>query len=363
MKIDNPDIWSCSKSCDNFQPTSVPCDGQCPNSKLRYPSHYLQFSDSHGYAMIGGECNKGSICHLNTLDEECYETKECEDVVIPENLRCLNTTIIYEETKTCEPYCEGNICISECYDYCDGYYCVDSCKETEDGWACFAKCNPYYEPCWGHCQEGAVLLAGKCVLASDTYKCGVQNQLLDDPCNGRCPMGRMEIQGKCILNTWDCEGKIQPTEEPCLRKCPETKLLKFIDYDFDTLTYLSDYVTCGEKCLLRSEAWECDGTCQPHSVPCQGKCLDVECSAEWKYANVDGECVIVKDDSGCAADAAFPIYSSSTAAVASLSLRNLATVTGREGQTCPRTHCVRGDKCCKLAWFGVNGGLQCPYYC
>ena len=56
---------------------------------------------------------------MNTLDEECYETKECEDVVIPENLRCLNTTIIYEETKTCEPYCEGNICISECYDYCD----------------------------------------------------------------------------------------------------------------------------------------------------------------------------------------------------------------------------------------------------
>ena len=86
----------------------------------------------------------------------------------------------------------------------------------------------------------------------------------------------------------------------------------------------------------------------------------------WKYILIDGKCQKVKDNTGCASDAEVPIYTSPITKTELLHTMNLGTLAGLSPgpeTICPPTHCTRGGKCCKLAWFGENGGLQCPFSC
>jgi hypothetical protein len=261
---------------------------------------HMQFGDSLGFASIGGYCAKGNGCYAHGISrtwsriQECRKSTKCESVVIPTNFQSLNTSLVYEKA-------------------CDGNYCAENCEVNEIGFStCYAKCIPYNEPCWGHCYDGQVLLAGKCVLASDTFQCGVETKLLEDSCDGRCLPGRVQIEGKCILDTWKCEGKIQSPSTPCLGSCPQinTRSKVFLgEYN-----YLNDYVLGGDKCLLRSEAWDCNGYCQHHSTPCNKKCLFVLCvvGIDWMYKNIGGTCIKIPKRGFCMSGAWFPIYTSAT---------------------------------------------------
>ena len=48
MKIQSGISWSCDGSCVNLESAAIPCDRQCPNSKERYPSTYLNFPEALG---------------------------------------------------------------------------------------------------------------------------------------------------------------------------------------------------------------------------------------------------------------------------------------------------------------------------
>eukprot|EP00092_Neocalanus_flemingeri_P090822 GFUD01115065.1.p1 GENE.GFUD01115065.1~~GFUD01115065.1.p1 ORF type:complete len:131 (-),score=9.88 GFUD01115065.1:51-443(-) len=126
-----------------------------------------------------------------------------------------------------------------------------------------------------------------------------------------------------------------------------------------------DYILCGEKCLLRSEAWDCKGTCQPQSVPCDGHCLTLQAPdiEKYYYNNIGGTCVLEQRNP------IQSVFGSSSRGVGSRYSSGITGISARQSLaklgviwSCPQTHCRSFLKCCKMVITG-NGGLRCPPSC
>jgi len=352
-----------------------PCDGQCPEWRVLVDGYCLGKRKTWW-------CHGQQIWFRHLCDGQCRE-----DLFLVDD-RCLKN----------EELC-GSVIF--------GKY----------GSWCMTECVPPSQPCNDQCSYGMVLHNNKCVWAADTHKCGLEVRMIEEPCDGRCLSGLVNIAGKCVPNndTLECHGILQEARVPCDGKCPVTKNRQFKesiqgdyltdyarplydvyqsshyddyaiplndDYATDnnqspvsvTEEYLTDYVMCGDKCLLRSEAWECDGECQHHSVPCRGRCLEVFCF-EWKYENYKGTCGKVPTDESCVGLGSIPIFTSSLGGVSTSQLGSRTSGLSELSlfkfdldnrlSECPQTHCRRGSKCCKLVSVGGNTGknLRCPERC
>jgi len=363
-----------------------------------------------GYSRV----NIGGVCVYDTNVKWCHDQQirlddSCDGQCLEERQQvlvdgyCLRKSIAW--------WCHGqqiwfrHLCDGKCRE--DLFLVDDRCLKNEElCWAgrwCMTECILPSQPCNDQCPYGMVLHNNRCVLAADTHKCGLEVRMIEEPCDGRCLSGLVNIAGKCVPSneTLECHGILQEARVPCDGKCPVTKNRQFKesiqgdyltdyarplyddyqsshyddyaiplndDYATDnkqspvsvTEEYLTDYVMCGDKCLLRSEAWECDGECQHHSVPCRGRCLRVDCF-EWKYENYKGTCGKVPEDVLCVGLGLLPIFASSLGGVSTSQLGSRTSGLSE----CPQTHCRRGSKCCQLVSLGGNTGknLRCPKIC
>ena len=141
----------------------------------------------------------------------------------------------------------------------------------------------------------------------------------------------------------------------------------------DAGEYLSDYVLCSEQCLLRDEAWNCEGICQPHAVPCKGVCPVILCPEDWLYAQINGRCVRVPNQVHCAADAVVPLYTgplggisflykNAPSLVRTINTTNLVHIS--QLSPCPGPfYCKTPSGCCLIVGFSPNRPLKCPTRC
>ena len=135
--------------------------------------------------------------------------------------------------------------------------------------------------------------------------------------------------------------------------------------------FLTDYVLCSGQCLLRDEAWSCEGACQPHSQPCGSRCPTIVCPHEWLYAHIGGRCVKVPNQVHCAADAKVPLYTGAVSGLATLQQRSLnpslfnTTSLWSLADPCPGPlYCrSRTNMCCLVIGGSPNRPLKCPTSC
>ena len=205
--------------------------------------------------------------------------------------------------------------------------------------------------------EDLVKMNTSCVDAMNTQLCDVVYQLDEHICTEECAEGGH----KNVICVEMCESVLILKRDICNDGCPTSKHLQFSD-PTTTTGYVTDYVACAGQCLLRSEVWDCDGVCQPHSVPCKERCPQVQCTGvDWVYHNIRGECLKFHNLVRCVFGASFPIYTSGITGLSTVS--NPIVFSGI--WLCPQTHCRSrtGSKCCKLVWSLTSKGWRCPSDC
>eukprot|EP00092_Neocalanus_flemingeri_P071010 GFUD01087231.1.p1 GENE.GFUD01087231.1~~GFUD01087231.1.p1 ORF type:complete len:491 (+),score=36.36 GFUD01087231.1:102-1574(+) len=395
--------------CDGFNTLKESaCNGKCDyhrvniNDKCVWKSNTrlcngvpIMFGDLcdeciDGQLKIDGNCVWKINTHLCKgvpilLTDSCEG--ECDGSYVILNNKCVRKRYTYLCNgvpillkASCEGECvdgrikiDGNCVDKKLFQLCNGSY-------ISSGDICFGECDQEYvkfhgrcvrlcadgtfplshHPCNG-CKGGWAMVRGMCLMKSDTYICNNQRLFIEDVCDEKCNNGRIWLGGKCISleDTWTCQGRIQAAVEPCSGKCLNRKLYNFRMPDNDNEEILMDYIICGEKCLLRTEAWDCKGTCQPQSVPCDGQCLTLAPDIEqYYYDNIGGTCVLAQR---------IPNPYRGSAGSRSLYSSGITGISGRQSLaqlgviwSCPPTHCRSGLKCCKLV---INGGLKCPSFC
>merc|ERR1711909_155080 len=206
------------------------------------------------------------------------------------------------------------------------------------------------------CETGwAPALTGSlCVRQSDTYLCNNRPVIVTEVCGGKCVDGRKMVDGKCVLppHTWKCDGIIQSVSTPCYGLCKNSS-----EFEME----VPDYVLCGEKCLHRWEAWNCNGKCLHFSEPCNGECLPYD-KYPLMFTKMNSECKLAFNPhyDGKRIRGGWKLLNAS--AFSGISKVRVIPSLRISLSQCPRLYCRSNQKCC-LVVEDSHHNIRCPSTC